>query len=225
MQVPSVSVVVPVYASAATLPELVERLAGTLSGCAAEHEILLVVDACPGESWGVAASLAEETPAVRSVELPRNLGQQGALLQGIARARHAVVVTIDDDLQHPPEVLPELLAALTPELDVVYGAPRRRSHGAVRSAGSRLVRGLLRRLTGIDAMADASALRAFRTGLRDAFGEHPERGVSLDILLARATRRFGSVAVEHAPRASGASNYDARGLARVLADILRTWRR
>src|ERR1700730_9375241 len=104
-----VSVVVPVYNGAATLPELVARLATVLAHCAPRSEIVLVNDGSRDASWQVILELAARDPRVRGIDLMRNYGQHNALLCGIRAAAGAVVVTMDDDLQHPPEEIPKLL--------------------------------------------------------------------------------------------------------------------
>ena len=104
----AVSVVVPVYNSAGTLEELVARIGGALG--AGEHEIVLVNDGSADGSAEVIRRLARENPRVRGVFLMRNFGQHNALLAGIREARYPVTVTLDDDLQNPPEEIPLLLA-------------------------------------------------------------------------------------------------------------------
>src|ERR1700753_209303 len=116
-----VSVVVPVYNSAATVGELVERLSAVLAARAPRSEILLGNDGSRDASWQAILAAAAREPRVRGIDLMRNYGQHNALLCGIRAAAGAVVVTLDDDLQHPPEEIPRLLDALTDDVDVVYG--------------------------------------------------------------------------------------------------------
>src|SRR5262245_57629744 len=110
---PGISVVVPCYHSEGSLPPLVERLRAVLPGLAARWEILLVDDSSRDRTGAVAEELAAAHPEVSVIKLMRNYGQHAALLCGIRAARHAIIVTMDDDLQHPPEELPRLVAALT----------------------------------------------------------------------------------------------------------------
>src|SRR4051812_20508608 len=102
----TISVVVPVFNSEQSLDELVERLASTLEVLAGEHEIILVDDGSRDGSWEVIEKLAVAHRAVRGIQLMRNYGQHNALLAGIRAARFELVATMDDDLQHPPELLP-----------------------------------------------------------------------------------------------------------------------
>src|SRR5207244_7771634 len=95
------SVVVPVYRSEEILPELVRRLEGALPAIAANYELVLVNDSSPDGSWQVIGQLAAERTWVHAINLMRNYGQHNALLCGIRAAQYGVIVTMDDDLQHP----------------------------------------------------------------------------------------------------------------------------
>jgi len=212
-----VSAVVPVYAGAATLRELHQRLNAVLTIACADHEIVFIEDAGPDDAWRVIEALAREDGRVRGLRLARNAGQQNALLCGLRAARFPLCVTLDDDLQHPPEALPELLRALSVDVDVVYGTPRTGAHSPLRRLSSKAFDELLLRLFAAPQVADISAFRALRTGLRDAFAEHAGRPESLDALLARATGRFVAVPVDHGPRRYGRSGYDALRLVRQAA--------
>ena len=109
---PSITVVIPVYNSEPMLPALVERLQPVLAGLANEFELVLVNDGSRDQSWRVIQQLAAEQDWVCGINLMRNYGQHNALLCGIRAARFETLVTMDDDLQHPPEELPKLLAKL-----------------------------------------------------------------------------------------------------------------
>lgn len=118
-----ISVVVPVYASSTTLPLLARRIEITLAH-GGEYEIIMVDDGSTDDTWQVLSGLARNNPRIRALRLGRNFGQHNALLAGVRAAKYSVVVTIDDDLQNPPEEIPRLVEALnTSGLDVVYGVP------------------------------------------------------------------------------------------------------
>ncbi|HVR10228.1 MAG TPA: glycosyltransferase family 2 protein [Thermoanaerobaculia bacterium] len=221
----AVSVVVPVYDGAAALPELVSRLAAVLAACAPRSEVLLVNDGSRDASWQVILGLAghgplPDGPRVRGIDLMRNYGQHNALLCGIRAAAGAVVVTMDDDLQHPPEEIPKLLAALGDEVDVVYGTPLAERHGLLRVAASRATKLVLEGAMGAAIARRVSAFRAFRTELRHAFEQYGNPYVSIDVLLTWATTRFAAVTVRHEPRRSGRSNYTFRLLARHALNMV-----
>ena len=157
---------------------------------------------------------------MRGIDLARNYGQHNALLCGIRAARHAVVVTMDDDLQHPPEEVPELLRKLEEGFDVVYGAAEREPHGWWRGAASLLTKWVLARILGAHSGRGVSAFRAFRTSLREAFRDYRSPHVLIDVLLTWGTTRFATLAVPHHPRRVGASNYTFRRLVVHAADLL-----
>ena len=211
---------VPVYAGAATLRELHRRLNAMLSTTCADHEIVFVEDAGPDDAWRVIEALAREDGRVRGLRLARNAGQHNALLCGLRAARFPISVTLDDDLQHPPDAVPTLLEALGPDVDVVYGCPRVGAHSPLRNVASKTFKGLVSRALSAPQVAEISAFRVFRTSLREAFADHTGPTESLDALLARATGRFASVRVEHAPRRHGRSGYDAMRLVRQAALVL-----
>ncbi|MEW5947541.1 MAG: glycosyltransferase, partial [bacterium] len=129
-----VSVVVPVYNGAEILPSLVSRLEPVLYALGAPGELILVNDASGDGSWELIRDMAGGKRWLRGIDLAANRGQQGALLCGIAAARFGVTVTMDDDLQHPPEEIPKLLARLGEGFDVVYGVPDAPHRGPWRSA-------------------------------------------------------------------------------------------
>jgi undecaprenyl-phosphate 4-deoxy-4-formamido-L-arabinose transferase len=212
MRADSVSVVVPVFNSQETLAPLVARLEGVLAEQGVPFEIILVNDGSRDRSWNVIAELVPRRPHVRGIDLSRNYGQHNALLCGIRAARHALIVTLDDDLQHPPEEIPTLLAALAGGLDVVYGYPEKEQHGLWRDLASRVTKLALQRAMGAETARRLSAFRAFRTHLRDAFDSYRGSHVSIDVLLTWGTTRFGAVAVRHEPRRLGRSNYTFRKL-------------
>ncbi|GII78698.1 glucosyl transferase [Sphaerisporangium rufum] len=217
----SVSVVIPCYRSARTLDELVTRSVAVLRSLAVPHEVILVVDGSPDDTWSVAAALARRFPAVRAVHLSRNYGQHNALVAGIREAEHDVIVTMDDDLQHPPEQIPLLLAALAGDrLDLVYGLPHEEEHGAVRSLVSRTVKAGMSGMLGIRSARMISAFRAFRTHLRHGFDRFAGPHASVDVALSWATTRVGSVGVHMDRRRDGRSTYTLRMLVRHTANML-----
>jgi glycosyltransferase involved in cell wall biosynthesis len=115
-----ISVVIPVYNSELILPLLAKRLEPVLASLAGHYEVLFVNDGSRDQSWKVIQELSRSFPWVRGINLMRNYGQHNALLAGIRAARFDIVVTMDDDLQHPPEEIPKLLAKLHEGFEVVY---------------------------------------------------------------------------------------------------------
>jgi len=208
----TVSIVVPVYNSEGTLAELVNRLRTVLPSCTSAFEIILVNDGSRDGSWQVIEGLVAECPSVRGINLMRNYGQHNALLAGIRTANHDLVVTLDDDLQNPPEEIPLLIEKLEQGYDVVYGTPAHEQHGLWRDLASQVTKLALQASMGVETARQVSAFRVFRTQLRDAFADYKSPFLSIDVLLTWGTTRFAVVAVEHAPRTVGVSNYTLRKL-------------
>ncbi len=208
----TLSVVVPVYNSDESLPKLVARLQAVLGENANEYELILVDDCSPAGTWQVIEALAERYDWVRGIRLMRNYGQHNALLCGIREARHEVVITMDDDLQNPPEEIPKLLEPIRDGHDVVYGTPHREQHGLWRNLASRITKLALSGGMGAETARKVSAFRAFRTKVREAFAGYPGPFVSIDVLLTWGTSRFVSVEVQHDARQDGQSNYTVRRL-------------
>jgi len=203
----SLSVVIPVYRSEGILIELVRRLHSVFTAIAEEFELILVNDASPDRSWDVICDLARQSSWIRPINLMRNYGQHNALLCGIRAARYSVVVTIDDDLQHPPEEIPKLLAKLGEGYDVVYGTPLQEQHGLGRNLASWTTKLALQNVMGAEIARQVSAFRAFRSQVAKAFVRYEASFVSIDVLLTWGTNRFAAVSVNHKPRQQGVSGY------------------
>lgn len=212
MMAPSITAIVPVFRSAAILPELHRRLGDALEGITDRFEIILVEDAGGDDSWSVIERLAAADPRIRGIRMSRNYGQHNALLCGIRAARYEIIVTLDDDLQNPPEEIGKLIARLDDGVDVVYGTPEVEQHGFLRDQSSRITKLALQSAMSAETARNVSAFRAFRTRIRDAFANYRGPYVSIDVLLTWGTTRFSHVQVRHEPRLVGQSNYTFRKL-------------
>ena len=206
------SVVIPVYRSEGILPELVARLEPVLVGIAESFELILVNDCSPDHSWDVICALARQYSWIRAINLMRNYGQHNALLCGIRAVRYDVVITMDDDLQHPPEEIPKLLAKLAAGYDVAYGTPEHEQHGVGRDFASWISKIALQKVMGAEIARKISAFRAFRAEVAKAFTHYAGAFVSIDVLLTWGTNRFCLTPVRHEPRKGGVSGYTFRKL-------------
>lgn len=215
----TVSVVIPVYRAALTLRELYSQLSATMPALADAFEIIFVEDCGGDESWSIIVELAAADPHVRGIRMSRNYGQHNAVLCGIRAARYDVIVTMDDDLQHPVSGISSLLAALTPEFDVVYGTRRNEQHGFLRNFASRLTKFALASTMGIGIAQNVISFRAFRTRLREGFSDFRGPNVFVDVLLSWTTTRFTAVRIQHAPRTLGVSGYSISRLLRHAIDL------
>ncbi len=202
-----VSVVVPVYNSAATLPTLLERLSRVLGATTQRYEVILVDDDSRDDSWKVMQSLHEAYgDRLITVQLMRNYGQHNTLMCGLGLARGEFVVTMDDDLQTPPEELPKLLDHIRrTELDLVYGCPDTRRHAAWRNIGASIVWQFYK--TVFRNPVTPTPFRIMRHQLVRSVLFYDLNFTYLDGLLAWCTSRIGAVEVEHHTRAQGRSGY------------------
>lgn len=202
-----VSVVVPVYNSSTLLPRLVKELEAVLGSCADRYELILVNDSSPDQSWEVVSEMSRQYSWVHGINLMRNVGQHNALLCGIRTARYEVLVTLDDDLQNPPDEIPKLLEKLDEGFDVVYGIPEHQQHDLWRNLASRVTKSVLQNAMGAEIAQNISAFRVFRTQVRESFQHYRGPFVSIDVLLTWGTTRFGALRVRHAPRQERSSGY------------------
>lgn len=207
----SISVVVPCYRSSETLEPLVERIRLALAPITNDYEVILVVDDSPDDTWEVVQRLSS-LEQVRGLNLMRNYGQHNAILAGVLNAENELIVTMDDDLQHPPEAIPDLIRALTDEFDLVYGVAKVEEHGFWRNLASRAVKRAMVITLGVEHARKISAFRAFRNELKSPFIEVRDAFVSIDVILSWVTTRITSIEVEMERRAESESNYNVRSL-------------
>jgi polyisoprenyl-phosphate glycosyltransferase len=213
-----IAIVVPVYQSAQTLPELVQRLEQALIGRI--FEIVLVDDSSPDDSWVVLKKLQASHASLKIVRLLRNSGQHNALLCGLGLTRAAVVITMDDDLQHPPEEVPKLLAALDEGYDLAIGAYNVKQHAVGRNVGSAVIDALQRRIFGLPADFQLTSFRAVTRAVIERVvgmsGPYPY----VTAMLLSQSGRVVNVAVHHEPRHVGRSGYDLGRSLRLALNLL-----
>lgn len=207
-----ITIVVPIYNSEQILPILIQRLEKTLQTISDHYEVILVNDGSQDKSWQTIEKLSENYSWVRGINLMRNYGQHNALLCGIRKSQYEVIVTMDDDLQNPPEEIPKLLEKLSGGFDVVYGSPQKEQHGFFRNFASQITKITLQSIIGAETARNVSSFRAFKTKLRDAFRNYNGANVSLDVLLTWGTNKFTFIPVQHDPRYRGESHYTIRKL-------------
>jgi undecaprenyl-phosphate 4-deoxy-4-formamido-L-arabinose transferase len=214
----NLSIVVPVYKGESLIEPLVAELSRTIPTFTEKYEIILVNDGSPDNSWQLIQRLTSEYPWVRGICMMRNYGQHNATLCGVREARYEIVVTMDQDLQHPPQEIPRLLAKLEEGYDVVYGSPRKMPQGFWRNLMTAVIKWILAEVVGLPSVRNVSAFRAFRTHLRDAFVNFQNPSLIIDVLLSWGTTRFTSVQV-NIPQAER-TNYNFRMLVRAATLIL-----
>lgn len=196
------------------------RIHPVLANAAVEFEVIMVNDGSRDRSWDVVQRLALEYSQIRGLNLMRNFGQHNALLAGIRRAEYEIIVTIDDDLQDPPEEIVKLLGKLDEGYDVVYGKPQIEQHGLFRDLASQITKLALEGAIGAETARKVSAFRAFRRDIRKAFENYRGPYVSVDVLLTWGATRFAAVPVRHEPRTLGQSNYTFGKLVRHAMNMM-----
>ncbi|MBK8011009.1 MAG: glycosyltransferase family 2 protein [Deltaproteobacteria bacterium] len=211
------SIVVPVYRGARTLRELHSRLVEALEGSGMSFEVIFVDDCSRDASWSVIEAISQEDSRVLGIQLMRNSGQPAATMAGMARARGALVVTMDDDLQNPPHEVPRLVRFMAdnPEVDAAFGCPREKHYAVWRRLGSYFVNRLSSAMFG---QARGFKLTSFRIMRREVVLPLLRLNVfepPIGALLATLTTRMVNVDVDHVPRAAGRSTYSLRKLVRV----------
>lgn len=221
---PDVSVVVPVYGDGAALPQLHARLASTLDACSMRWELLLVDDRGSERAWAAIRAITAADPRVRGLRLGRNFGQHAATLCGIGAACGRWVVTMDDDLEHPPEAVPTLLEAGDADHPLVYGMFASRTHATHRNVSSSLMRWALKK-SFPDLNESYSSFRAMhRDVARELAGFRFPRPY-LDGLLSWITHGVRGVEIAHGTRAHARSGYTLRKLVSHAANIFVTFSR
>ncbi len=201
------SIIIPVFNSEKTLSELVNRTGSVMKEIADNFEIILVNDCSKDHSWEKISQLSKKYAWVKGINLLRNFGQHNALLCGIRKAKYEITITMDDDLQHPPEEIHKLLNALDKGFNVVYGIPKKLPHAPWRNFFSKITKRILANMIGIHHVRDISSFRVFRTELREAFANFKGPDVFIDALLSWSTDRFRTIYVNEAQRVIGKSNY------------------
>lgn len=215
-----ISLVIPVYNSAECIRELHRRIDAALNKIQREFELIFVEDCSNDHSWEIIKELAKLDQRVVGIKMSRNFGQHNALLCGIRAAKGTLIITLDDDLQHPPEEIQKLLLGLEEGFDVVYGAPEMQQHSSIRNLASYATKVVLEGAMGTKNATKVTAFRAFHTHLRNAFARYRGPTVNIDVLLTWATSNFTAVRVRHEPRKTGKSGYNTRKLVKHALNMI-----
>lgn len=213
-----ISIVIPAYKSCESLPLLVQGLESAL----AKHdfEIIVVDDSSPDNTWEVAKSLKTTHPRLKIVRLLRNSGQHNALLCGFSLARGTIIVTMDDDLQNPPEEVPKLVAAIQEGYDLAIGAYDATPHLAEQGFGSRLVNQVQRRIFNLPPDFQLTSFRAVRRVVVDNVLAMGGVFPYITSMLLSHTSRYVNVQVRHEPRRFGRSNYNLKRSVLLALNLL-----
>ena len=216
---PALSIVIPVFNEAPSLVALHQRLARTLERIGRPYEIIFVDDGSRDESADVLRALRARDAAVRMIRFNRNYGQHAALFAGMERARGEIVVTLDADLQNPPEEIPRLLAALETGADVVGGRRVSRRDPWGRRAASWLVNHATSAAIGVRLRDYGCMLRAYRRSVIDRILAFPGTPRYIPVLTAALACSMTEIPVDHRAREHGRSRYGPLRLLGLAFDL------
>ena len=219
--VKKVSVVIPVYNEQDSLPELLRRTDAACATLGRQYEILLIDDGSSDDSARMLTEAAEaEGSHVVAVLLNRNYGQHSAIMAGFSHVTGDLIITLDADLQNPPEEIPRLVAKADEGYDVVGTVRQNRQDSIFRKTASKMINRLIQRTTG-KAMGDYGCmLRAYRRHIIDAMLNCHERSTFIPILANTFARRAVEIPVMHAEREFGDSKYSFMRLINLMYDLV-----
>ena len=207
---PQYSVIVPVYNSASSLAELGTRVHNVFSHLNKPYELILVNDCSRDNSWEVIRELKNNNCNIRAFNLAFNVGQFTATFCGMEQAKGDYIITMDDDLQNPPEEIPKLIEMINKNshYECVDGIPEDKKHNVFRNAGSWAIRVLYEKLWAKDRSIKMSSFRIFTGELKDRLLMFETRSPVTSGLILKLTDKVGNVTVKHEERKYGKSNYN-----------------
>ncbi len=217
-----ISVVIPVYRAATILPKLHQRLVAALLSCTDNYEIIFVEDCGGDRSWEVIQKIAQADIHVKGIKLSRNFGQHAATICGINESVGDWIITIDDDLEHPPEYIPDLYEKALHKYDVVYGIYPKRTHAIWRNITSNIARWLFKKA--IPSLNDDyTSFRCIKKDVASVLKRFDSPFPFVDGYLSWITNNYATVLVSHGNRGAGVSNYNFRRLVTHTVNIFITF--
>jgi glycosyltransferase involved in cell wall biosynthesis len=214
------SVVIPVYNSEQIVGTTVDRVVEVFTEAGLDHEVILVNDGSPDGSWDVIAEKARTVPSVVALDMLKNYGQHHANLAGLREASGDYVITMDDDLQNPPDQALVLIDEAMTGKDVVFGQFETKQAAGYRRLGSKMIGAMNRR---IFAQPDDLVVSNFRILRRDVVDRICASHTAYPYITGQAllySRKRSNVTVRHEPRAVGKSNYSMVKILRLVLTIL-----
>jgi undecaprenyl-phosphate 4-deoxy-4-formamido-L-arabinose transferase len=217
---PQVSVVIPCYNEELNIPNLVGRLFKTLDQMGRTYEVVFVDDGSKDRTLELLVAATKDRPNVRIIELARNAGQHNAIFAALAASRGNTVVTLDADLQNPPEEIPKLLAKIDEGYDVVGGWRKKRDDPLFRKLASKIVNKMIRRATGVYLNDYGCMLRAYTRPVAKRMARAREITSFIPALANQMSGKVAEVEVEHAARSAGESKYSIWKLVKLQFDLM-----
>lgn len=215
-----ISVVIPVYNSGQTLIELYQRLTSVLTKETKDFELIFVDDLSRDDSFAKLRELHKLDGRVKVIRLAKNYGQQQALFCGFQYVTGELIITIDDDLQHPPEEIPLLLRRIEEGFDVVFGIPIIKKHSLYRNFGSAVIDFTLGLICRKPRGIKVSSFRVLRGSVVREICKTEKAFIYLAPLIFLATTKVANVAVRHEPRKFGRSGYNSVKLVKLSVKLI-----
>jgi undecaprenyl-phosphate 4-deoxy-4-formamido-L-arabinose transferase len=220
MPEPFLSVVIPVYNEEENLPELLPRLKAALDAIGRNYEVVLINDGSRDRSLELLREAAVRDPHIVVIDFNRNYGQHSAVFAGFDEARGEIIVTLDADLQNPPEEIGKLVAKMEEGYDVVGSVRIKRKDSFFRRMASRLVNRVTSMATGVHLSDYGCMLRAYRRGVVKTLCQSKEISTFIPVLADMFAGRVTEVPVAHAERLKGQSKYSLWKLVRLQFDLM-----
>ncbi len=215
-----ISLVIPVYNEEANLSRLMERLRPVMSGMGRRYEAIFVDDGSRDNSLSILKSFLIH-PEVRVVELTRNYGQHAAIFSGFSVTRGDIVITLDADLQNPPEEIPRLVRVMEEgDYEVVGTIRKERKDSFFRTASSRLINKVARRITKVNMSDWGCMLRAYRKNIVDRMVNCHEHSTFIPALATYFAKKVTEIEVAHEARHGGETHYSLRKLINLQFDLV-----
>ena len=220
MAEPEISVIIPVFNEEECLPELLQRMDAAMAGIGKPHEIIYVNDGSRDGSLRLLTAASAANPSLIVIDFNRNYGQHSAVFAGFEAARGEIIVTLDADLQNPPEEVPKLVAKMEEGYDVVGSVRQQRQDTFFRKAASRIINRVTAKVTGVQLHDYGCMLRAYRKDVVKTLCASKEISTFIPVLADLFAGRITEIPVAHAERTKGESKYSFLKLVRLQFDLI-----
>jgi undecaprenyl-phosphate 4-deoxy-4-formamido-L-arabinose transferase len=220
MAEPEISVIIPVFNEEECLPELLLRMDAAMEGIGRPYEIIYVNDGSRDGSIRLLKAASAANPCLKIIDFNRNYGQHSAVFAGFEAARGEIIVTLDADLQNPPEEVPNLVAKMDEGYDVVGSVRQQRQDSLFRKVASRIINWVTAKVTGVQLHDYGCMLRAYRREVVKTLCEAKEFSTFIPVLADLFAGRVTEIPVAHAERTKGESKYSLLKLIRLQFDLI-----
>jgi len=202
-----ISVIIPVYNGSKTIEKLYQELSKILKKNSKSYEILFVDDSSKDKSFNIISDICKKDKSVTGILLSKNYGQHNAVYCGFQNSKGKYIITMDDDLQHPPQEIPKIIKHLKKGYDVVYAIPKIHRHSLIRNFFSKLTKSIISLMMQNENAKNINSFRIFKSSLFEQFRGINNPNINIDSLLFWTTNNFGSIKVNHKKRKLGKSGY------------------